>query len=245
MKDLEVKKDTSIQSAILEIVKRDDINPDRLEKFLGLQIRMEERQAKVSYNNAMAAFQAECPIIKKTSKVDFKSSSGKQTKYNYSALDEIVHETKAPMTKHGFSYSFDVQTVNDTRSKIFLTIAHRDGHEKVFEYEFNSLHDDTRMNSNQRQKSAITYAKRAILENGFGVVTAEEDDDARRAIDTPITDKQRKEIESIVKKASIKESALFNFLKVKSLDDLSSYEAKKAIHALKIKRVTSVQNNKL
>lgn len=235
----------TIQDALLEIVQRTDIDPDRLEKFLDLQIKMEERQQKQAFQKALAGFQKECPVIPKTRKINFQSNSGKTTKYNYSPLDEIVSIIKPIMAKWGLSYSFDINKGASDQDELITTVYHEDGFEKSFSYFFFALHDDTRMNQSQRVKSSITYAKRAGLENALGIVTAEEDDDARRAVDTPVSDEQIKTINKLMEKTNTGEKRLLAFLKVDSLDELSAYDAKKAIKALKEKRTANVPSSGL
>ena len=237
---LEIKKDTSMQDALIAIVQRTDIDPDRLEKFLDLQIKMENRQAQRSYNDALAGFQGECPVIKRTKKTDFASKAGGQVKYDYSPLDEIVYVIKPIMNKFGLSYSFNVQG-GDKISKLLTTIRHKDGHSEVSELEFDTLHDDGRMNISQRRKSALTYIKRAGLENALGIVTAGEDDDARRAIDNGITPSQLEEIEKLLVKSKTDKVLFLKFLEADNFLELTELEGKKAIHALKNKKANAIR----
>jgi hypothetical protein len=237
------QKSVSMQDALLAIVQRTDIDPDRLEKFLDLQIKMENRQAERSFNEALAGFQGECPIIQRTRKVEFTAASGKTTKYNYSPLDEIVHIIKPLLDKYGLSYSFNVQA-GEKSSKLLTKIRHKDGHSETTELEFETLHDDGRMNLSQRRKSAITFTKRAGLENALGIVTAEEDDDARRAIDNPATEAQIAEIEKLIidtKSDLTKFKAAFQ---IQAVTDFSEFEARDAIHALKEKRAQAIRPKK-
>jgi hypothetical protein len=236
VKDLE-KTPQEIQSAIMRIVERTDIDPDRLEKFLDLQFRAEAKQAATAFQRALAGFQGDCPIIVKTKKINFTTKTGNTTKYNYSPLDEIVHVIKPILTKWGFSFTFDIQTTEDPQMHQLVTrIYHCDGHSERFSYYFNVLHDDQRMNLSQRAKSSVTYAKRAALENALGIVTAEDDDDARRAVDNMASTEQIASIKKLIKSTKSKEEDFLKFMKVESLDDLTEFEAKKALHALKQKR---------
>jgi ERF superfamily len=239
------KTPVEIQSAIMRIVERTDIDPDRLEKFLDLQFKAEARQAATAFQQALAGFQGDCPIIVRTRKINFTSKSGNATKYNYSPLDEIIHVIKPILTKWGFSYTFDIKKTDDSQVHELLTkIYHSMGHSETFSYFFNNLHDDQRMNLSQRAKSAITYAKRAALENALGIVTAEDDDDARRAIDNPASDVQIGEIRKLIKSTKSKEEDLLKFMKIESLDELTEFEAKKALHALKQKRSKKLGDDK-
>lgn len=234
-KDLEVKKQSDIQIALMNVMQNKDIDPDRLEKFLDLQIKMEDRQAKRSFSEALAGFQGDCPIIKKIKKIDFSAGSGNKVKYNYSPLDEIVYVIKPHLKTWGLSFSFNIKK-SDQDHELLTTVRHSAGYSEETSYFFPPLHDDKRMNQSQRAKSAITYAKRAALENALGLVTAEEDDDARRALDLPITEEQIKQIESLIKSTKTETSKFLEFIKAEKLEDLSEFEAKRAIHALTQKR---------
>jgi hypothetical protein len=241
LKDFTVIKDeVTMQDALIKIVQRTDIDPDRLEKFLELQIKMENRQAERAFNEAMAKFQGLCPIIKKNKKISFENKSGSSTKYDYSPLDEIVHIIKPILSKCDLSFSFDVEETA-TKSNLKTTISHKDGHNKTFNYLFDSYHDDARMNQSQRRKSAITYAKRACLENALGLVTAGEDDDATRAVDTVVSGEQLAMIKELMIKADVSEKMFLDKYKVSSFEELSSYEAKKAIHALKVRKAACIK----
>jgi hypothetical protein len=226
---IEIKKDVSMQDALIAIVQRSDIDPDRLEKFLDLQIKMENRQAEKAFSEALAGFQGECPIIAKNKKVSFGT-----TKYDYAPLDEIVSVIKPLLSKYGLSYSFDVKT-EDKMTVMITTIYHKEGFSKMSYYAFDSLGEGS-MNQSQKRKSAVTYAKRAGLENSLGLVTTGEDDDARRAIDTFISQTQLDEIKSLLIATKSDTAKFLVFLKVEKLETLTEMEAKNAIHMLKEKR---------
>jgi hypothetical protein len=235
----EKKTETSIQNALLGIVQRTDIDPERLEKFLDLQIMMEERQSKEAYNKAMAAFQGDCPVIVKNKTVDFTAKSGNQTKYDFAPLDEIVSVIKPLLQKHGLSFSFNI-VPGESMDCLITTISHADGHSKDYNYTFFPMHDDQRMNQSQRRKSAITYAKRAGLENALGIVTTGEDDDANRALDTPVNENQIAEIRDLMEKTKTKEDSFLKYLGVAKFEELSFTGGKKAIYALRTKRDSNV-----
>ena len=238
MNDLKKHEGVDVQAALIELVKREDIDPSRLEHFLELQVKMEDRQNEKSFYRAMASFQGECPVIKRTKKVKFEAKSGKTTQYNYAPLDEMTEVVKPIMQKNGLSFSFDIEYTGG-ENLLVTTISHIDGHSKKSYLPFEKMHDDGRMNASQRRKSALSFAKRAALENALGVVTAEEDDDARRAIDKPVTDDQISEIKNISKSTDTTMQSLLKFLKVEKLEDLSEYEARRAITALKTKRTAT------
>jgi hypothetical protein len=231
----------SLQLALVEIVKRTDIDPDRLEKFLSLQVQMENRQAERAYYAALASFQGECPAIEKNKKVSFVSKSGSTTKYDYTPIEEIVRVIKPFLQKYGLGYSFDVKK-SETPGlvNIITTISHKDGFKKEHSYESEELHDDTRMGTIQRRKAALTFNKRASLENALGLVTVGEDDNAQAMSSNDVTRSQLEEIEKLVISTKSNKEAFLKYLKVEKLEDLTEYEAGKALIALKQKRAQNV-----
>lgn len=230
------EKDLKVESAILEIVKRGDVDPARLEKFLDLQVKMEERQAERELSEALAMFQSECPTIRKTKK-------GHNS--NYAPIDEIVHIIRPILKKHGLSYSFNTNKINDNEKEMTVTVRHTGGGKFESSYVFPALDDGGRMNSSQRGKSANSYAKRTLIENALGLVTADEDDDARRAVDDPASDEQLSNIKKLMEATQTTEERFLKYMKVEKLKEMSVYDAKRAITALKQKRSKGVQANKL
>jgi hypothetical protein len=217
----------SIESAIIALVQRADIDPERLEKFLDMQERMENRQADKALTAALSGFQRDCPIINKTKKAH---------NSNYAPLDEIVHAIKPVMAKHGLSYSFNTKKTGADTSLITTIIRHIEGGIYQSEYEYLSADDGGKMNSAQKLKSALTYARRAALELALGLVTQEEDDDAKRAVDIPLTGEQMQTIQELCNATDTTEGKLLSFLRIESLGDLSKVEADNAIRNLKHKR---------
>lgn len=231
---IEIKKDISMQDALIAIVQRNDIDPDRLEKFLDLQIKMENRQAEKAFTEALSGFQGECPIITKKKKVSFGT-----TKYDYAPLDEIIFIIKPLLSKYGLSYSFDIKS-EDKLAVMITTIYHKEGFSKTSFYAFDALGEGS-MNQSQKRKSATTYAKRAGLENALGIVTAGEDDDANRAIDTEVTDEQIKQIKDLMIASSVTDEMFLGKYKIQKFKELSSYDAKAAIFALKVRKTQCIK----
>lgn len=241
--ETEEKEVATMQAALLKVVQNPDIDPDRLEKFLNLQIKMEERQAERDFNNAMAKFQEECPVIPETGVVKNKDGS---VRYTHGELDEMIFIVKPILTKNGLSYSFNTAPSGEEgKTDLITTVKHKNGHSEKHIYTFNSLDDGGSMNTSQRRKSALTYAKRAGLENALGLVTTGIDDDARRAVDTPASTDQIETIKKLMETTNTAEKRLFSHLKIQSFNDLDAYQAKKAISALKQKRTRNVPNDGL
>lgn len=228
----------SIQSALLEIVQRDDIDPDRLEKFLDLQIKMEDRQLEKEFHLALSGFQMECPIIKKTKHVSFKSVD-----YWYAPLDEMVSVIKPILNKFGLSYTFNMFELQGKEyAELVTTIHHVNGYKKSYKYHFDPVHDDVKMNLAQRRKASLTFAKREGLQSALGIVVADEDDDARRAVSELYTPAQKEKIDALVKATNSDKEKLLSYLKIEDPEYMSRRDADKLIKALEHKRALSLED---
>lgn len=227
----------TIQDALFSIVTNKDIDPERLERFIDLQIKVEEIQAKKDYYNAISSFQSECPIIKRTKKVDFASSSGGRVKYDYAPYDEIAFIIKPITSKYGLGYSFDVEIISEKEHKLITIIKHKNGYSEKSYYYYDPIHDDKRMNLSQRRKSALSFAKRSGLENALGIATTNDDDDARRAIDTMASEDEISTILSLSKKTNTDVVKITDFLGVESIENISKFDAERAINLLKTKLI--------
>lgn len=242
---IQQSESSMILSALIDLAKDPTIEIGRLEKLMSLQERLEDRQAEKLYSTAIAKFQGECPTIQKSKKVKFESSSGKTTQYNYSPLDEIVSVIKPILAKNELSYSFDIipPEKGGTLATLQTKISHAGGHSVTSSLQFPEVHDDQRMNASQRRKSAISFAKRAGLENALGIVTTEEDDDARRAHHDECSPEQVQEINELIKKTGTTLKTFLDYAKVSKVEDMTKHEAKKAIATLKQKRSRSVHGS--
>lgn len=238
-------KEDSITSALIELSKNPDIDPQKIEHLMNLQIKMEERQAEKAFYDAMASFQGECPVIPRNKKTDFESRGGNKVKYDYAPLDQIVSIVKPILMKNGLSFTFTVSPKEDATTEVVTTVYHKEGFRKDFSYTYDSIHDDGRMNASQRRKSALTYAKRAALENALGVVTANEDDDAKRSSERLASQDQIEVISSYLRSTESTMENLLQYLCIESVEMMSDFDAKKAISALKQKASFQSKKNKL
>lgn len=236
-KEIQTSQPTDLQSALIHIVQRTDIDPDRLEKFLDMQIKMEERQNKALFFRALAGFQSECPIIEKSKNVNFKSVN-----YNYSPIEEISKAIKPVLSKWGLSYSFDIQETDNTDKMVLVTtVRHESGHSEKTSYFMDRYHDDNRMNKAQQSKSAITFAKRAALENALGIVTGGDDNDGR--FNQESTENQINELTALLKKHDKNEADFLKYCarvfkrEITTILELSYEEAREMISVLgKVKK---------
>lgn len=142
-----------------------------MKELLAMRAALRAENAKSEYDRAMAAFQAECPIIQKT-------KAGANNYYKFAPLDHIILQVRELIRKHGFSFSI-TSAVSEGWVEATCTIKHEGGHSEpsVFKCPIDN-NPKNAMSSPQRYGASMTFAKRYAFTNGFGIMTADEDVDA-------------------------------------------------------------------
>lgn len=160
---------------------KDDVGIDKLERLMALRDKVMIDMARKDYYKSMSQFQGECPSIKKTRKV--MNKNGQSVRYVYANLDDIVQQTGGLIKKHGFSYMTSTEMkVTENGSLVCATVivTHENGHSESTSFCV-PVDTESYMNNQQQVKSANTFAMRVAFQNAFGIMTADEDDDAIQA----------------------------------------------------------------
>jgi hypothetical protein len=153
------------------------VSVETMEKLLAMRRELHTEWAKRRFDEAMAAFQAECPVIEKTKTVDFVSKrTGQRTAYRYAPLDEIVRQVKEKITGYGFSYTIETEH-RDREIVSIVTVQHVDGYAKTSRFAV-PIDSEAFMNAQQQYAAASTFGKRYAFCNAFGILTGDEDTDA-------------------------------------------------------------------
>lgn len=166
-----VQAETLIAQAIEK-----NVPVETMERLLAMRRELKAEYAKEAYNNAMADFQAECPIIKKD-KPGGVTKSG-VVAYWYAQLDSIVDQTKELIQKHGFSYMIRTET-KEGKVKVACIVNHKLGHQESTDVEVPLGSQTNVMSAPQVVASALTFAKRYAFCNAFGILTGDQDNDAQ------------------------------------------------------------------
>ncbi len=163
---------------------------EHMEKLMAMRRELKAEQAREAFFRDLAAFQAECPVIKKKKKVNNKDTYGKKgevipgtVRYHFAPLDNIVEQVKEYLQKFGFSYT--IQTINEKDpdgQRSVCTVHHVEGHSRESEF-WAPVDHDAYMSNQQKWASASTYGKRYAFCNAFGILTGDEDNDAQSCED--------------------------------------------------------------
>jgi len=163
----------TIQMVLYEAVQR-GMDAAALEKLVGLQERLDAKEAEKTFNVAFSKFQGKIKLVVGT-KDGSKTRDG-VVAFKYAPLEQIMEEIRAPLAEFGLSVSFDSKLTEKVR-KTICTITHVDGHSRTSAFE-SVRSDGTPLMSNlQKESSTDSHLKRYALKNALNIVTEGEDDE--------------------------------------------------------------------
>lgn len=169
----------------IELALNKGVPVETLERLLAMQKDIMATQAKAAYDEAMRAFQKDCPIIQKHKRV--MNKDGQSVRYIYAPLDDIIEQVKIPLAEHGFSYRLgqEVDKPKPGWLTVSCTATHAAGHSETEKFEL-PLGTAQFMTAQQEVGAARTFGSRYCFLGVFGIMTGDEDTDAN----APPTDKK-------------------------------------------------------
>lgn len=203
------------------------IDPDKLEKLLALQERWEDRQAEKALSAALAAFQAECPTIKKERKNTHLNTA-------YAKIDDIMATIQPVLSKHGLSVSFDTPSTNESLTAI-CHVMHSAG--ASFSRQVTVPVDKGMRGANITQQlgSASSYAQRYALIAALNLnVTDRQDDDGAGAGTATISEEQATEIHNLMEPLTAdRRQKMLEWIGAASVEEIKAADFQKVIKNLK------------
>lgn len=161
-----------------------------LDSLMNVRRELMGEASKQLYDEAMAAFQFECPVISKSVGVPDRSGT---IAYKFATFEQIIAAVKPLLHKHGFSYALDTKTESAPGWVIAICkITHRGdpenkipGHVTTSESKFPLGTKTGIMSETQVFAAALTFASRRVFCNAFGIVTAGEDKNGITNVEKP------------------------------------------------------------
>lgn len=177
--------DASPAQVLLALARDPKLSVDKLERIIGAQERMMDRQAKQDFDAAYDLMQQELPTITKKGKIRNKE---KRVVSHYSRFEDIQRVIRPILRKHGFTIKFSTDwPENKLIPKITATLAHRGGHGEVSH--FMAPGDDSGFkNKIQGLGSSNAYGRRYTTIDVLNLVCEGVDDDGQGAGDPEPTD---------------------------------------------------------
>lgn len=206
----------------------------QLEKLMTLQERWEANEARKAYHEAMAAFKANPPKIKKDKKVGYDGKQGGRVGYSHASLGNVTESINSGLSKHGLSAGW---TTAQKGAEIFVTtkITHKLGHSE--ETTLTATADNSgSKNSIQAIGSTITYLQRYGLLALTGLATFDQDDDGQAVVTEFISDKEMSQLCDLIADREVDIKKFCAWIGIESLDKMPKSKYKQAITAIQEKK---------
>lgn len=178
--------------AVIERAARDpNVDIDKMERLLQMQERVQERNAKTAYFEAMSAMQPNLPTIDENGNIKNKSGGVQST---YALWEDINEVIKPILSEYGFSLTFRGRNTDREVTTVGV-LTHCLGYSETSEI---SLPRDESGSKNIVQSigSSKSYGKRYAAFDLLNITTRKEDDDGystgqprsklEKAVDAPV-----------------------------------------------------------
>lgn len=143
--------------------------------LMNIRRELNAEAAKKAFDEALSAFQLECPIIVKTKGV---ATNSGQEAYRYAPIENIEVVIRPIERKCGFTHTFDTDVASQPEYVIAKCIVtHTAGHVRETSIKLPIGTKTGIMSNTQVHASALTFANRRALTNAYGLVLAGEDND--------------------------------------------------------------------
>jgi hypothetical protein len=220
----------NILDVIRFAVESPDVNVDKLAALVALHERIEERNAKVEFDAAMARLQARLPRITESGRIEING----RLQSRYALYEDIDAVIRPLLTDEGFSLSFD-SDMKDGQVAMAGTVAHRLGHRETKRL---ILPIDISGNKNKTQAmgSTLSYGKRYLLALLLNIVTVSEDNDAQGDTNLAITTDQAIVLNDLIAETKSNLAKFCEWLKVASVAKIPRRDYDKARAMLERKR---------
>lgn len=221
-------------ASIVEAVRGGQLSADSVEKLLAVYRELKADKAKEEYNMAFAAFQAECPHIPRTKKVDI-STAG--IAYTYADIETIMETIGPTLKSHGLSVSFDDSTVEGNMLTATCRCSHIGGHSLVSSFKV-TVDSKAGMSPQQKYGSAATYAQRRALSSRLGLWTGDPDHDGGEPPEPSplLTEQQREHIADLAGQVNQNWDDLLRWWNVPNFADATQAKYEAAVRFLEQKK---------
>lgn len=173
-KDIQKYEPDPFLAMIERLAARPEVDPDKIQKFIDMQERILDRNAKQAFNAAMTKAQNKIELVVARSK-------NEQTRSMYAKLKQILIETKPIYTTEGFALMFyEGETLKENHTRVCVDIMHNEGHTEKrwgdFAVQTKGMAGNPMMTLIHGEGSAFSYGRRYLTCMIFNIPTGDDDD---------------------------------------------------------------------
>ena len=192
--DIVQREDDPFVAMVERLATNKDVDPDKLEKLVDIQMRIMDRNAEAEFNAAMSRVQEKLPTI-------VKRAQNTHTNSTYAKHEAIAEGIKPIYTAEGFSTSFS-QGKAQTKGYMGIDgiLSHRAGHSRPYWLELPPDDKGAKGNVNKTALhaagSTFTYGRRYLTCLMFDVATG--DDTDGNLPETGLSEKQEADLRALL-----------------------------------------------
>lgn len=192
-----------------------------------------ERTARLAFARSLAAFQAACPPIPRTSKAEIVTNSGTKFGYKYADFEQIAETVGPHLQENGFSYAFDSEA-DGSLLRCTCRLTHVDGHVERSSF---SLPTATKsaMSPQQAIGAALMFAKRQTLVAVLGLAMTDPDPD-HEGDPTPITEAQAADLRALVDELGLDMTKVLAYAGASDVESIRAADYDRVIKAVQSRR---------
>lgn len=201
-----------------------------LEVIYKLHTQERDRSARLAFFEALAKFQAECPVIVRSSTAEILTKSGTKFSYKYADFEEVVETIGPHLRANQLSYAFDSE-VDETRLRCDCRLTHVEGHTEVSRVAV-PTETQSAMSKQQAIGAALTFAKRQALVAALGLAMGDPDPDG--AADTSVISAgQAADLRALIDEKGAALPKVLAFAGVASVEDIRQTDYTRVVRALR------------
>lgn len=225
--------------ALAQMASNPEIDPDRLEKLLNIQITMLDRQAKIDFDQALADLQRDMPRI--TARGTIKNKAGEETS-RYMKYEDIDVVIRPMLQRYGFSLVHDAKEEN---GKMLVTtiLKHRGGHQESVSSPLPFDQTNALKSALQAAASTESFGKRRNVCKMLNIVAEGEDDDGAGTNAMKIDDAQAKEIKDALRESGADVKRFLDYMKADCVENIAMRDFGKACVALRRKVIQEAKQS--
>ena len=208
---------------------RPEVDPEKMERMLAMYERMDERRAKVEFDNALAQMLPKLPEIGKRGTAE---NSGKKL-YSFAKWEDINRAIKPILSEHGFALTF--RTDVHEKGVLVTGVLSRGGHSRetslLVPFENSGAKNDT-----QARGSSTSYGKRYTASALLNLVTSDEPDNDGATIHETVGPKEMTVLDDLLKATKSDRQAFFKYARVEGMADITMKQYPGLVKALERKQ---------
>lgn len=231
---LEPQNDSRAMVTLIERIATDP-NADvaKLERLFELKRQFDAAEAEASYNQAMAAAQAEMGRIST-------DATNPQTRSKYASYAQLDRHLRPVYTRHGFALSFDTaESPLPEHLRVVCHVSHRGGHSRDHHCDMPADGKGAKggdvMTKTHATGAAMSYGMRYLLKLIFNVAIGEDDTDGNMPDDT-ITAAQAATLKRLLQETGSDVTAFLKWMKSETVDSLPAKKYDVALKRLEAKK---------